>query len=174
MECSVCSNPFDQQAYRPMVLSCGHTFCHKCVVCLLDSTRECPNDRKPIRQSLEEIPPNYDLCLATEMLEKATVTQPEPSLKWPSPVLHSPSQHQKCLSSAQTNTNSLGRFSTLLCWVIVLFHAVFSFAAAAANRPTKHGGVVCVTTTSAANATSQIMKLHPKLCRGVHDSVTCP
>ncbi|KAL0081407.1 crgA protein [Phycomyces blakesleeanus] len=44
MECIICCNQFSQ----PATTSCGHTFCHGCLVRSLDHQRACPVCREPI------------------------------------------------------------------------------------------------------------------------------
>ena len=90
MECSICLGPYNTEANRPMVMPCGHTFCRECVEGILAATGECPNDRRPLNTALVNIPINYDLLFAIEILEKqqtgtaaAAIPQPAPPAATP-------------------------------------------------------------------------------------------
>lgn len=59
LQCSICTNKFDQLEVIPISLSCGHTTCTKCLTKL--KTRVCPYDKAPIRSDAETLPPNAAL-----------------------------------------------------------------------------------------------------------------
>lgn len=57
LQCSICTNKFDQSDVLPISLTCGHTLCVRC----LGKTRTCPYDKVAIRVDVESFPANAAL-----------------------------------------------------------------------------------------------------------------
>lgn len=53
--CSICIYKYDSDAHEPWVLSCGHTFCHSCIL----KIKECPLDKISIIAS--SMKPNFEV-----------------------------------------------------------------------------------------------------------------
>lgn len=60
-ECNICFYPFDKTSKVPRLLTCGHTFCHSCLLNLKGAASLiiCPNCR-------EKTTHIYDITLLTE------------------------------------------------------------------------------------------------------------
>lgn len=56
LQCSICTNKFDQLEVIPISLTCGHTLCTRCL-CKL-KTHTCPYDKVAIRPDVELFPTN--------------------------------------------------------------------------------------------------------------------
>lgn len=42
--CSVCGSVFDEWQHKPKILSCGHTFCYNCLICVAQDVEvKCPS-----------------------------------------------------------------------------------------------------------------------------------
>ena len=61
MECGICFVRYLTKGIdsRPYILECGHTFCGQCILDLLKSNGECPQDHQKITKSFDEITVNY-------------------------------------------------------------------------------------------------------------------
>ncbi len=59
LQCSICTNKFNQSDILPITLMCGHTLCTRCLGKL--KTRICPYDKAAIRSDAETLPPNPPL-----------------------------------------------------------------------------------------------------------------
>lgn len=59
LQCSICTNKFDQSEVLPISLSCGHAVCTRCLGKL--KTRVCPYDKVAIRPNVEAFPANAAL-----------------------------------------------------------------------------------------------------------------
>ena len=70
MDCSICFYEYNETDRRPMVLPCGHTFCYSCMCDIIRTCRVCPQDRTPIRQEIQQIPPNFELILALDNIPR--------------------------------------------------------------------------------------------------------
>ena len=62
-ECSICFNDFTESDINiPLVLTCGHTFCKKCLLIIIENGKTCVKCRKEILyDTVSEIPLNYEL-----------------------------------------------------------------------------------------------------------------
>lgn len=59
LQCSICTNKFDQSDVLPVSLNCGHTLCMRCLGKL--KTRTCPYDKVAICSDVEVFPINAAL-----------------------------------------------------------------------------------------------------------------
>lgn len=75
--CSRCKVPFNNEANKPLMSACGHTYCTNCWREVKRSSNRCPNCAKHIDSKLDKIPVNLSLIPQTE--DKIT-----PVLKCPS------------------------------------------------------------------------------------------
>lgn len=42
--CSLCGSVFDEWQHKPKILSCGHTFCYNCLICVAQDVEvKCPS-----------------------------------------------------------------------------------------------------------------------------------
>lgn len=62
LSCTVCTLPFDSKDKKPMTLSCGHSFCAKCI----QSFSSCPTCRASFNKGNEK--PNYTLIALVEQI----------------------------------------------------------------------------------------------------------
>jgi hypothetical protein len=79
MECTICFNLFNDQAYKPLFLVCGHTFCRECITGLnRDGLVVCPICNLQIKvESVDRLSVNYSLL----SMQAAGIVQPEMSNK---------------------------------------------------------------------------------------------
>ena len=58
-ECPICMEEYENLHKKPMVIDCGHTICIDCLGPILRTQRQCPFDKKPLKQRLESYPVNW-------------------------------------------------------------------------------------------------------------------
>ena len=59
LQCSICSNQFDQHNKKPVSLGCGHTFCESCLSKLPKT--QCPSDHVNVETEISKLPFNFAL-----------------------------------------------------------------------------------------------------------------
>lgn len=61
-ECSICTEEYNTEDCKPLILSCGHGFCARCIAGILEGNPRCPECRTPISQrSITDLVVNRDL-----------------------------------------------------------------------------------------------------------------
>ena len=68
LTCDICFNPFGKDLQCPRMLTCGHTFCHKCIDKFIQTESPCPKCNVKIEQKeVSQVSVNF---LAISLLEK--------------------------------------------------------------------------------------------------------
>lgn len=60
-QCGICFENYNDTSNRPMVLECGHTICHGCLIGILNAryTPKCPFDKRPLKRNINSFSVNY-------------------------------------------------------------------------------------------------------------------
>ena len=62
LECNVCFKSYNHSFNKPLVISCGHTFCNACITALIQSSPQCPTCRKKfLDQKIDMMPTNWEI-----------------------------------------------------------------------------------------------------------------
>ncbi|XP_047737774.1 uncharacterized protein LOC108680050 isoform X1 [Hyalella azteca] len=59
--CEICEEAFTSETHKPLVLPCGHTYCHKCLLRLKKEELWCPKCRKKHAVEISTLPVCYQL-----------------------------------------------------------------------------------------------------------------
>jgi hypothetical protein len=87
MECSICSELFNEQANCPRLLRCGHTCCEVCLTRVIEDNQIiCPSCRNiSVTSSVDSLPKNYIVLefLANRSAESTSLAKPKLSGECP-------------------------------------------------------------------------------------------
>ncbi|KAF2365119.1 B-box-type zinc finger [Trinorchestia longiramus] len=87
-QCEVCISAFDSEKHRPLMLPCGHAFCHSCLDTLQDNgTDSCPSCRAVFEDDVDDLTVCYtlipkDTSLSTNDKEDICPHHKFPFLYW--------------------------------------------------------------------------------------------
>lgn len=76
IQCGICLDNYTEIGERaPYNLSCGHTFCYRCLQSLFQQSRKaCPIDRRLIQERLQDLPRNLALIALIPTLKALSLT----------------------------------------------------------------------------------------------------
>ena len=88
MECSICSELFNEQANCPRLLRCGHTCCEACLTRVIEDNQIiCPSCRNTsVTSSVDSLPKNYivlEFLANSRSSEAGVLTKPKISSECP-------------------------------------------------------------------------------------------
>ena len=72
--CAVCFESYNYSFNKPLVLSCGHTFCNACIHVLIQSSPQCPKCKKRfLSRNIDMIPVNWEMLHMIDELDGKAV-----------------------------------------------------------------------------------------------------